>query len=1034
MKALKLTTDKKEKLGLRSSCKSLLDEAERIKTSQQWSSSSTIANPQSAATAPPPSFPNIELWANGVTASTLDSDPSASRGSGNSVSHGTTSELSLLDLSISDGQPFSPQRHNGDNTKYMASPNPLPARNATSQPPKSSNTSAFDSLLEVHNSKGKPKQAANTAQPPILVRPEFDSVQHDHVKESCASTNAIVPNSKPSALAQLREIKSSPSAPATSSNELTTRIRKLMEPASVRIFSKKEEIILLRASKLNGFTFPPWRAAPDSAEFTLADGAELFVDTPELGLSSHQLQFFGGWARAEDALPPPEWFPGSRENLGPVMCANGSVDLVQDAATDCSVVASLCASVARSERGHAKMLSNKIWPYDKVNDRPLISPNGKYIVRLNFNGCWRKVIIDDRLPLSKTNRMLHVVDRKNPALLWPALLEKAYLKVRGGYDFPGSNSCSDLWALTGWIPEQIYLQEGELVPSQLWTRLYNAFLYGDVLVTVGTGKMTHRAERELGLEGQHNYVILDMKETDHEKLFLVKNPWVEGKGWRGSRPVTIPNMDATSSDSTSRPSGRDCISPGDRDKPERLSPGTYWIGLDNVVQHFESLYLNWNPGLFSYRQDIHFSWDVDAQYARASCIIDHPQFSFNCRNGGIVWFLLCRHFRNAPPEVHERSDAFNDGTILPDMELYTAGNPPKGYMSIYIYDRKGESVYVRDDHLERGPEANTPQSLLRWECKPRSTYTLAINQDDLPPSSYTFTLSAFSNSDIALERAIQKYPIQTKISGCWTTETAGGNTHSPKYFDNPQFSLKVSEHTPLAILIQTPEPKHPIHVKLTHGQGKRMLSLQSRDIIVDSGEHRNGCAFAEVKDISPGTYTVICSVFEAGKIANFSLRVDSTTACELKPIPRDGAGFVSTKLADACFGSTVNKIAAPIIPRRLVGVTVIAKFLRIRSPRSVNSPENEIRSRSPLRVTIELGRGPERILLACSSNGEYSDAASVRTEKVDLSPNMLYSGDLWLVLDRLSGPGYAVEELYEVELLADAPNAFDMGIWRGWDD
>ena len=87
-----------------------------------------------------------------------------------------------------------------------------------------------------------------------------------------------------------------------------------------------------------------------------------------------------------------------------------------------------------------------------------------------------------------------------------------------------------------------------------------------------------------------------------------------------------------------------------------------------------------------------------------------------------------------------------------------------------------------------------------------------------------------------------------------------------------------------------------------------------------------------------------------------------------------------------------------------------------------------------MRVTIELGRGPERIFLACSSNGEYSDTASVRTEKVDLSPNILYSGDLWLVLDRLSGPGCAVEELYEVELFADAPHAFSAGVWRAWDD
>lgn len=105
-----------------------------------------------------------------------------------------------------------------------------------------------------------------------------------------------------------------------------------------------------------------------------------------------------------------------------------------------------------------KLLASIIYPYDKSQIRPRVSKNGKYIFRLHFNGCFRKVVVDDRLPSSNTTRSLHVIDRNNPQLLWPALIEKAYLKVRGGYDFPGSNSGTDLWVLTGWIPEQVFLQ------------------------------------------------------------------------------------------------------------------------------------------------------------------------------------------------------------------------------------------------------------------------------------------------------------------------------------------------------------------------------------------------------------------------------------------------------------------------------------------------------------------------------------------------------------------------------------------------
>ena len=177
-------------------------------------------------------------------------------------------------------------------------------------------------------------------------------------------------------------------------------------------------------------------------------------DVTDLELSDAQREIFAGWRRPQETFGRP---PEPQNDQFP-MIAMKEIDLVQDITTDCSVVASLCASTARALKGHGKLLASMIHPYDNVNVRPRVSKNGKYIFRLHFNGCFRKVVIDDRLPTSNSSRSLHVVDRNNPQLLWPALIEKAYLKVRGGYDFPGSNSGTDLWVLSGWIPEQVFLQ------------------------------------------------------------------------------------------------------------------------------------------------------------------------------------------------------------------------------------------------------------------------------------------------------------------------------------------------------------------------------------------------------------------------------------------------------------------------------------------------------------------------------------------------------------------------------------------------
>ena len=216
-------------------------------------------------------------------------------------------------------------------------------------------------------------------------------------------------------------------------------MKKLKAPVSDNtLLTTREKIIVLQGSKFHGCVFPRWEGPPTPEELK-----ERFQDDTIFRLSKEQLQILDCWKSLRQIPPKSE---------GP---QKGSVDLVQDITNDCSVVASLCAETARAERlgpGHGTLFSSLMFPEAGT------SRNGKYVLKFHFNGCYRKVVIDDRLPTSRNKRTLHVFDRNNTRVIWPALVEKAYLKVRGGYDFPGSNSATDLWVLLGWIPEQSFLQ------------------------------------------------------------------------------------------------------------------------------------------------------------------------------------------------------------------------------------------------------------------------------------------------------------------------------------------------------------------------------------------------------------------------------------------------------------------------------------------------------------------------------------------------------------------------------------------------
>ncbi|THW00260.1 cysteine proteinase [Aureobasidium pullulans] len=712
------------------------------------------------------------------------------------------------------------------------------------------------------------------------------------------------------------------------------KVAKLVEPKSSRPLPTSEQILLLKASQLNGFKFPPWTSFPKDNDFQLQVGQEPFIDKPELRLSAAQLQVFDGWKRAAKALPPPAWYTAQERGAGPTMSSSRTIDLVQDAATDCSVVASLCALVARGERGHAKILGSMMFPYDNEEGRPQMSQNGKYALKLNFNGTYRKVDIDDRLP-----------------------------------------------------------------------RIYKSHQYGDVLVTMGTGKISNRTERAIGLAGEHDYAVLDMREVDGQKLMLVKNPWCEGMSWKGSIPRS-PVDNEGEEDEEVLPSSRDLLNSDDE-----LTPGTFWMDLNSVMQYFESIYLNWNPGLFSYRQDIHFAWDLSASSpsSKFKSFGNHQQFRMSVASPGTAWLLLNRHFKDGKENVH-----------------------PSEYISLYVFDNHGAKVYLSDGAIQRGPFVDSPQTLLRLDnLEADKRYTIVPVEQDLTQATHTFTLSAFANARITIDEAPNKYRCQNVVSSSWTEETAGGNAHSPTYSQNPQFSITVAARTPIALLLETAMEQLHVHVKLVHGRGSRVQAVRSKDIVFDSKDYRRGCALAQFAELDAGTYTIVCSTFEAGQKGNFKLRVDSNAATQLSLLPRQGAGRLRRAWAKAAFEGQQRILAAPIAPRRLTKLDVFVKQVQQTGVHET-ARMGQRRERSMIRVTLEIGKGPERQILIASSNGEYSDSsAGVRTGEIDLSPQEV--GKAWLVIERMFTPADLEGEIFQVETFTDAPDTVDIGVWRRWE-
>ena len=769
---------------------------------------------------------------------------------------------------------------------------------------------------------------------------------------TCAETVLI--GSSPDTLsgasaAQTRERLKQMATKVMARAEKIKATHKHLRPVDRDALSQEEQsTILVSSSLINGLRYPIWSGS--SSQLQPASVAT-FTQHTQPQLSPIQRRKGALYKRASEEA--------KAQDQGWSKRLQGS-DIVQDIVTDCSFVAALEAAAEHDRIFGGQLATSALYPQDSAG-RIQPSSIGQYHVKLHINGAPRIVTIDDHLPYyplaepsadGERHRLMCATSRDGSAL-WPALLEKAYLQVMGGYDFAGSNSSIDLYALTGWLPEHIFLRHAGFQREKTWTRLLAAWSAGKCIATAGTAKASRAAGSsdeavdtimlESGLISSHNYAILDVRASGSRRLVKLMNPW---RTAAGIRPAI-----AISAEEEKR-------AYGGQDKLEleldRLSvkeaaiPPTFTVSWDDFCSHFDSLFLNWDPKMFDNTVTVHSSWRGSLQPSSETRQAE-PHFRLSVTmpssvQGSTVaaadpsseiWLLLTRHITDTRSSQHaaEKSNQPSSQYIALHAfeDDHQASESGKLAPSPLLHKAKHKGAYVDGTHCL----VRLKPSLLRETSRADSTqrqrqcsFTVVASrrsEGNVPFTSpgsasdvgkaVNYTLSVFSPYQMQLSELRTRLPFSETISGSWTARTAGGNATLPTFLSNPQYTLVVPEGgVQVQVTLESSDRRLPIQVLLAYpGTGTgRVTHLTEGDVVLSSGMYHHGMALC-CGALRAGNYTVVVSTFEAGMTGEFALSVESTNPVTIKSIAQEGAGMFYRRLVGTwrrgvnAAGSPANK-------------------------------------------------------------------------------------------------------------------------------
>jgi len=220
----------------------------------------------------------------------------------------------------------------------------------------------------------------------------------------------------------------------------------------------------------------------------------------------------------------------------------GSGDVTQGEVGNCWFVA------AASCLANEKQIWTKVIPDYKEQDWDATDPKKDYGGIFHFNiwryGEWIDVVIDDQLP-TRDGKLIYTHSQSRNEF-WSALLEKAYAKLFGCYEYlDGGELAEALEDFTGGVAEPIDLVEGKYTTEQdkrdnLFRVMKKAYENHALMAAAIPARSSDEFEQatDVGLVKGHAYGITAVKRVaiagsglfnlfNKEKLSMIRlrNPW-----------------------------------------------------------------------------------------------------------------------------------------------------------------------------------------------------------------------------------------------------------------------------------------------------------------------------------------------------------------------------------------------------------------------------------------------------------------------------------------------------------------------------